>query len=164
MVTCFQGAQHYYVNCAVCQCVCVCISLCSCSTVLKQSRCVLVVGAGHAPRHISSDLLLWHVCMLEMLHSVILSWAHAHTYAACYCKQEVQLCVCVWSCVYVCLHWFTATLFDISFVNGIKNRREEGEKWLLQINICSLIVLMVKYAVAHKILEKVKHLLIIANH
>ena len=91
--------------------MCVCVCVLDCVLVLYSHKpgpdVFLWVGLGHAPRHISSDLLLWHVCMLEMLHCVTLPLTHRHTQTHTYpviAASRKCVCVCVCVCVWSRVH------------------------------------------------------------
>lgn len=132
--------------CSLCKCVCV--RLCAHAVQsLNRSRCVLVVREGHASCHISSDLLLWHVCMLEALSLTHRKWSHE--------------CAILCTCISECEPWFTETLFYMFSVRG--ERKAEGSR-SGRICICLHRVLIVKYAVTHAIKRKLDLLWAEANH
>lgn len=68
-----------------------CVRLCP--RILNRSRCVLGIRVGHASCHISSDLLLWHVCMLE---ACTLTQTHTHTHRKCSPECVIFVCVHIW--------------------------------------------------------------------
>lgn len=76
--------------------------------VLKWPRWALVVGAACASCNISSDLLLWHMFVVN-IQSILLS----HTSTR---KYHYKCLVCVCTCVFELEQWFTETrlcfLFD----------------------------------------------------
>lgn len=107
--------------------------------VLNWPRWALVVGAACASCNISSDLLLWHMLVVN-IQSLLLS----HTSTR---KYHYKCLVCVRTCVFELEQWFTEETRLCFFYLTRSGRVQQAKVWRRIPRL--FCVLIVKFKVAH---------------